>query len=384
MTRQPITLWHIITGLDTGGAERMLAKLLSGLDRQRFALEVLSLTDIGPVGKGIQEQGIPVRALGMRRGVPDPAGLLRLAGWLRRGRPRIVQTWMYHADLIGGLAGMLAGQKRIAWNIRHSDLAANSKRSTIWTARACARLSRLVPARIVCCSHASQRVHAALGYAAEKMVVIPNGFDLSAYHPDPAARRAVRQELGLPEDAPLIGLIARFDPQKDHETFAQAAGLLRQRRPKAHFLLCGDGIEESNARLAGWIEAAGAGDRCLLLGRRADIPRLAAALDILTSSSAYGEGFPNVVGEAMACGVPCVVTDVGDSAQIVGETGMVVPIRAPERLAAAWEEWIAAGTEERARRGQAARCRVEAHFSLPAIVGRYTQFYEELAGLCAD
>lgn len=385
MSRQKLKLCHIITGLDTGGAEMMLYKLLSCIDQEAFDVEVISLTDIGPIGQRIQALEVPVRALGMRRGIPSASHIMRLASWLRRGQPHIVQTWMYHADLAGGLAGRLAGHDRIAWNIRQSDLVANSsKRSTIWTIKTCAHLSRKVPARIVCCSHASERIHTALGYAADKMVVIPNGFDLTAYHPDPVARLSVRQELGLAEDAPLIGLVGRFHPQKDHQTFVQAVALLHARLPNVHFVLCGDGIDCNNPQLTGWIEAAGVCDVCHLLGRRSDIPRISAALDILTSSSAFGEGFPNVVGEAMACGVPCVVTDVGDSALIVGETGRVVPIRSPERLAAAWRELIEAGTEARGRLGQAARCRVEEHFSLPTVTRRYEQFYEEFAGLCVD
>lgn len=385
MSGQRIKLYHIITGLDTGGAEMMLYKLLSRIDRKAFEVEVVSLTDIGPIGQRIQGLEVPVRALGMRRGIPSAAHIMRLASWLRHGCPHIVQTWMYHADLAGGLAGRLAGHERIAWNIRQSDLVANSsKRSTIWTIKTCAHLSRRVPARIVCCSQASERIHTALGYAAEKMVVIPNGFDLAAYHPDPVARLSVRQELGLPEHAPLIGLVGRFHPQKDHQTFVQAVALLRARLPDVHFALCGDGIDSNNPQLTSWIEDAGVGDRCHLLGRRNDIPRISAALDILASSSAFGEGFPNVVGEAMACGVPCVVTDVGDSALIVGETGKVVPIRCPERLAAAWGELIEAGAEARARLGRSARCRVEEHFSLPTITRRYEQFYKELASRCAD
>ena len=282
-----------------------------------------------------------MRSLGMRPGRPNPVAVLRLAKWLREDRPDVIQTWMYHADLIGGLAAKLAGGIPLAWGIRQSNLSdQGSRRLTIHTMRMCAQVSRWLPARIVCCSEASQRVHAALGYATEKMIVIPNGFDLRAYKPDSAARESVRAELQIPADAPVIGLVGRFDPQKDHHTFVCAAALLHRSRPDVHFLLCGDDVTWENAELRGWIEEAGIRKQCRLLGRRNDLSRLTAALDIAASSSSFGEGFPNVIGEAMACGVPCVVTDVGDSALIVGQTGRVVPPQNPKELANALSELV--------------------------------------------
>jgi glycosyltransferase involved in cell wall biosynthesis len=371
---------HVIAGLSMGGAQMMLYKLLSRLDRTAFESEVISLADVGPLDEKIRALGVPVKVLGMRPGVPDPFGVYRLAGWWRQDRPHVIQTWMYHADLIGCLAARLAGGIPVAWNIRHSNQSAeNEKCTTVWTVKACAWLSRWLPDRIVCCSEASRRIHTALGYAAHDMVVIPNGFDLAAFKPDPAARVAVRRELSLPENASLIGLVGRFNPQKDHGTFVRAAARLCGDVPDVHFLLCGDDITPANNELVEWITASGIRDRCHLLGRREDMPRLTAALDIATTTSAYGEGFPNVVGEAMACGVPCVVTDVGDSALIVDCTGTVVPPRDPGALADGWRALLYLGAEGRVRLGSAARRRVEDNFSLPAIVTRYENLYEGLA-----
>ncbi len=368
---------HVITGLGVGGAETALYKLLS---RWRGLAEVVSLTGTGPVGDRIAALGVPVEAVGMRPGVPDPLGFWRLMGRLRAARPDVVQTWMYHADLLGGLAARVAGGFPVVWGVRHTNLDPRfNKRTTLWTARACARLSRRVPERIVCCGEAVREAHARIGYAAEKMVVIPNGFDLDAFRPDPAARSAVRRELGLDGDAPLVGLVARFHPQKDHRTFVRAAALIRSRMSGVHFLLAGEGVTRGNEALAGWLGEEGLEGACHLLGRRDDVPRLLAALDVAVSSS-VGEGFPNAVGEAMACGVPCVVTDVGDSARIVGETGRVVPPGEPEALARACLDLLAAGTGVRERLGMAARRRIEEHFGLPAVVARYERLYEELAG----
>jgi glycosyltransferase involved in cell wall biosynthesis len=371
---------HVITGLSMGGAQMMLYKLLSHMDRTAFAAEVIPLADVGPLDKKIQALGVPVRCLGMRPGVPNPLGVYRLARWLRQDPPHLIQTWLYHADLVGGLAARLAGGIPVAWNLRHSDLGpGGNKCTTAWTVRACARLSRWLPERIVCCSESSRKVHTAAGYAHGEMIVIPNGFDLAAFRPDPAARLSVRRELGISEEAPLIGLVGRFNPQKDHRTFVKAAARLHAHLPQVHFLLCGQDVTWDNAPLRRWITAADLPDRCHLLGERDDIPRLTAALDIATTASAYGEGFPNVIGEAMACGVPCVVTDVGDSAHIVGDTGRVVLARDPRALADAWRELVGLGPEDRVQLGLAARRRVEEHFSLPVIVTRYQRLYEELA-----
>ncbi len=368
---------HVITDLSTGGAEVMLYKLLSVMDRTAFATEVISLTDIGPVGEKVKDLGIPVRELGMRRGVPSPAALLKLAGLLRESRPDLVQTWMYHADLIGSLAAGMSNRIPVVWGIHNCDLnPLVTKKSTIWTVRICAKLSGRLPDRIICCSEASMVFHRQLGYAPEKLVVIPNGIDLLSFRPDPAARLSVREELGIPAETLLIGLVGRFNPQKDHLNFIRAASLLYARFPEVRFLLCGDGITWENQELAGWIKAAGIYGNCHLLGRRDDIPRLQAALDIAVSSS-RGEAFALVVGEAMACGVPCVVTNVGEMPRVVGDTGRIVDPENHQALAGACMDLIEAGPGGRAQLGAAARRRVEKHFNLLDIVERYENLYSK-------
>jgi glycosyltransferase involved in cell wall biosynthesis len=369
---------HLITDLSTGGADMMLYKLVSSMDRDKFEMQVVSLTDIGPIGKKIEDLGIPVRALGMKRGTPDPRMLFKLTRWLKKDRPDIIQTWMYHSDLMGGLAARLAGRIPVVWGIHHSNLdPKGNKRTTIWTAKTCAWFSRWLPVKIVCCSEASKRVHTALGYAAEKMVVIPNGFDLNLFKPDLEEGTLVRQELGIPEDTIIIGMVGRFDPQKDHLNFIKGAALLQKKIPDVQFLLCGDDVTWGNHQLSTWIKNAGLSGYFHLLGRRNDIPRIMTALDIASSSS-YGEGFPNVVGEAMACGTPCVVTDVGDSASIVGDTGIVVPPKDSNDLALAWKELIEIGKDRRQRLGDNARLRIKENFSLPSVVRRYEELYESL------
>jgi glycosyltransferase involved in cell wall biosynthesis len=369
---------HVITSLDANGAQLMLYRLLTAQQSARVDSLVISLTETGPVGEKLRSLGIPVAALGMCATRPTPGDLIRLATHLRRFGPSVVQTWMYHADLIGGLASRGAGNSPVVWGIHNSNLdPAVCKRQTIWVAKACARLSGRLPTRIVCCSESARIAHVTLGYADEKMVVIPNGFDLDEFKPDPGARESVRQELGIPPEGLVVGIVSRFHPHKDLQTFVEAARRMRARRDDTHFILCGDGLTWENPELAGWIEGAGLSAHCRLLGKRNDVARLQASFDIGCLSSC-GEAFPLVVGEAMACGVPCVVTDVGDSALIVGETGRVVPPRDPAALAHALCELGAMGRHGRLQLGTTARDRIARLFSLPVTCDRYTWLYEEL------
>src|SRR6478672_3365176 len=197
----------------------MLLKLLSMADRSRFQMRVVGMVHAGVVAGRIEALGIPVQDLGMDYGIPSPLGLLRLIGIIRDWRPHLVQTWMYHADLLGGLAAAVAGSVPTLWGIRHSNLdPAVNKRMTLATARLCARMSRRLPEKIICCGEAARRAHIEFGYAEEKMEVIPNGFDVGAFRPIPGARESLLSELQLPPDAVLVGQIGRCDAQKDYET----------------------------------------------------------------------------------------------------------------------------------------------------------------------
>lgn len=374
-----IRIVHLSAGLGSGGAEIMLYRLLKAAEGGSFAPTVISMTDTGTMGPRIEELGIDVHCLGMKRGRVQPARLWSLVRLLRRLRPQVLQTWMYHADLAGGLAARLAGGIPVCWGIHHTTLVAGQSRSTtLMTARLCARSSRFLPRKIVCCSESSREIHASLGYPESKMVVIPNGFDLDSFAPDPAARIRLRQELQIAPDAPVVGLVARFDPQKDHRNFVLAAASLVRSLPAARFVLCGIDVEWRNGELAGWIGEHGLTENFRLLGIRSDIPQLTQALDVAGTSSSFGEAFPLVVGEAMACGVPCVVTDIGDSAAMVGETGFVVPPHHPEDLAAAWLRILEMDADARRALGESARERVLRMYNLPDTVRRYAEVHRSV------
>jgi len=376
-----IVVTHIIVDLKAEGAQSVLYRLLSGIDRRQFESRVITLTDVGQLTSRIIDLGIPVISLGMQHGVFDPLKFFMLVSLLRADDAHIVQTWMYHADLLGGLAAKIAGKKNIVWNIRHSDFVKRSKRSTVWVRRIAAWLSGWLPSRIVVNAHSARKIHADLGYEDRKMMVIPNGFDLNVFRPDPDAKENVCAELGVAPDTQIIGMVARFALQKDHRTFLQAAAILSKVDPAVAFLLCGDQVDWDNEELVAWIDDVDVDlrKRMRLLGHREDIPRLLAAFDIATLSSSHGEAFPNVVAEAMACETPCVVADSGDAGVIVGDTGFLVPTKSPEVLAGVWQQILSLSAEEQRSLGKAARLRIEKNYQLSSAIQHYENLYLSLA-----
>jgi len=360
----------------------MLYKLVSTMDPARFDNRVVTLWEGGALAGQIEAAGIPVRSLSMARGRPDPRGVMALVRLLREERPDVLQTWMYHANLLGTFGARLACVRRLAWNVRTSDFVGpDPSHQTRLASRLCAVLTRtpLVPEVVVANARSGVSAHAAQGYRPRRWEVIPNGFDLGRFKPDTEARAGIRRELGLASNTPLVGHLARLDPMKDHATFFKAASTVVAGLPGTHFLLAGGGVDACSRQLRALVADAQLNGFVHLLGERKDVPSLLAALDVFVSSSAYGEGFSNVIGEAMACGVPCVVTDVGDSAAIVGGAGSVVPPGDPGALASAVSKLLRLMPEERRTIGGAAREQVRERYSLAAVVRRYEELYESLA-----
>lgn len=363
---------HVIVGLGVGGAELMLRRLL--LAQRRSAPHVhstvVSLTTLGPVGQRLRAEGVEVLALGMRSPLQMPLLLWRLRRWLGAHRPDLVQTWMVHADLLGGLAARWAGVRALVWGIRTTDfsLTPPATRLVRWL---CARLSARVPHTIVCAAEASRRAHVAAGYDAGRMVVIPNGFELAALQPDAARGRRLRAEWGVADDELLVGSVGRFNRAKDQANFVAAAGRLAARHPRCRFVLVGRGNSDDNAALQQWMAAAGLGGRLRLVGERADVPACLDAMDVFVLPS-RSEGFPNVLGEAMAMAKPCVATDVGDAAWLLGEAGRVVPAGDSQALADAVDAVLCLPVGARQALGQRARARLVAEFSMERACERFT------------
>jgi glycosyltransferase involved in cell wall biosynthesis len=372
---RPIVIAHVITGLGVGGAEKQLAQMVLAMGLPAARHVVFSLTTVGETGRQLLDAGIDVRAIGLSSGRPDPTAVLRLRAALREVAPDVVQTWLYHGDLIGGIAARTVGLP-VVWNVRMSAMAAQeTKRHTRAAARVSALLSRVVPHAIVCNSQSAVDDHAALGFDRKRMSIISNGVDSQRFHRDESARRALRVELAVDEATPLVGLVGRFDPQKDHRTFLEAMALVAAHRPDAHVVLCGqglDGVDSLVSEIAG-----GCFDRKNIhaLGARIDVERITAALDVSVSSSAYGESFPNAVAEAMACEVPVVVTDLPGSVALVDGIGSVVPTRDPAALAQAIEAALELDSPTRASLGARARARIVEQFDVQVSCDQYRDLY---------
>lgn len=370
-----IQIVHVISDLDTGGAEVMLAKLVGAMDRDRFSNTVISLTDRGQLGEQIESSGVVVHTLGMKRGRPDIFALPRLIRLLKTLKPTVVQSWLYHADFLSTLAVKLSGSPILVWNVRCSDMdLTRYSPLTRWVQRMLAKWSA-TPAAVIVNSEAGKQQHERLGYRPRRWEVIPNGFDIQRFHPDQRVQLSLRKEWHMPEDAVVVALVARVDPMKDHPTFLNAAQEVSKARQHARFLLVG----KDTQTLAPAVAARGLTDRVCVLGYRSDIECLLPGVDVLCLSSAFGEGFPNILGEAMACGIPCVSTDVGDAGRIISDTGLVVPMRDPASLAHAIIDMIDRGPAAREHLGRAARARIEEEYSLSRIVDRYTALYSELS-----
>ena len=375
---RPLRIVHIITSLETGGAQSVLYRLCLADRIDDHA--VVSLNRHEPFAERLEAAGIRVHRLDARPGIGAFASLPRLRALLRAERPDVVQTWMYHADLLGGLAARAAGIRRVSWGIRHSNFdPAHTSRSTLRVVRLCAALSAKIPARIVSCAETAVKIHHDIGYDTSRFTVIQNGIDTAKFHPLEGARSELRRMLGLPDDGPVIGCVARYHPQKGHDILLQAFARVAKSDHDVTCLLIGSGLTPSNAPLVARIEELGLTGRMQLLGERDDIPFLMAALDLHVLASIDGEGFPNVVAEAMACGTPNVATEVGDARAIVGDCGWTARPNDEEDLARKIETaLIEVRSDGIAARRLACHRRITDEFGIERMVGKYRTVWNDL------
>jgi glycosyltransferase involved in cell wall biosynthesis len=370
---------HITTTVGTGGAERMLLNVVTEGQKYGIGHGVVALRRDGMLAEPLREAGARVWNCGLQAGHASLHAAREIRKALITFAPNIVQGWMYHGNLAACLARTLGGaMPPFIWGIHHTvDDIDNEKRMTRGLIRLGAYLSRW-PRKIVYVSRASNRQHRELGYHDARATIIPNGFDCRRFRPRPGAREELRRALGLSSDTIVLGKVAVVRPMKDHANLLKACALLKGRAIPFHLAVIGRRASPDNLGLMRLIEQTGVGDRISLLGERHDMPALIGGLDALVVSSAWGESFPIVLGEAMASGVPCVTTDLGDSAWIVGDAGIVVPPRDPEALAAGMARLIAAEPEARRQLGMRARARIAQNFGLSSAIGRYHDLYREV------
>ncbi|GGJ95065.1 glycosyl transferase [Lentibacillus kapialis] len=371
MRRLKVT--HIIIGLNMGGAETMLYKLLKHTDHEKFDIQVISMMGQGVYGPKIEKLGVKVHCLNMNKSMSAITGFLRAKKLIKD--TDVIQTWMYHADLFGYLLTSFSKQKKLIWGIRRNNLDLRlNKKSTMFIAKINSKLSAKVD-KVVSCSIKAKRTHENFGYTPENIVVIPNGFEVDNFNRIDNAKYIVSNMLGKDKGVPYITHVGRWNNLKDYNNFIKALSIINQIDSNFHVLMAGTNIDESNEELMHLIEKFNLNDKISLLGRRDDIPTVMSAADLFVLSS-IDEGFPNVVGEAMACKTPCVVTNAGDSAYVVGETGETVPIKDSQALAEGIEKILNMSNAERKKLGEQARNRVLEKFDIKQVTKQFEELYE--------
>lgn len=368
---------HVITGLAGGGAERALFNLLAVQHDQFLDHAVISLRDEGVYAERLRALGIPVYVIGIKGLWPTLFDLLRLLSLMRKLKPIIIQGWMYHGNLAATIANAFCWHQSIVlWNVRHSLYSLSAEK---YLSRWVIRINRIFssfPKQIIYNSLVSSRLHESFGFDNKKSRIIPNGFDLNSLQKNLNIRINLRSKNLYSTNEVVIGHVARFDSLKNHAGFLRVAARLADKYHHLRFLLVGKNVNLNNEVLQGIIPESLL-SKFLFTGERMDVYDLMQAMDIFCLNS-ISEAFPNVIGEAMALEVPCVVTDVGDSAHIVGNTGIVVPPANDDSLFYGLQEMILKSEAERRELGRLARERIAENFSLDKIVEQYVQTYKGL------
>ncbi|MFK5854541.1 MAG: glycosyltransferase [Bacteroidota bacterium] len=368
---------HVISGLSTGGAERALYNLLQGGIGEHFDCLVISLVDEGTIGEQIKALGIHVSALGMCNGRPTLSGLIKLRKLINEFQPDVIQGWMYHGNLAASLARALAvGRPALLWNVRHSLYDLRYEKTITQMMIRLNSFFSTGPDVLLYNSQLSKKQHEAFGFFSKHGHVIPNGINVKKFSFSSKSRKKIRTELKIPENALVVGHVARLHPMKDHSLFLRAAIEIINQGLNVHYILSGRGVSIENTDLVQYIPSK-LRNRFHLLGERTDVPELMSAMDIFCQSS-WSEAFPNVIGEAMATGLPCVATDVGDTKIIIGDTGLTVSARNEKELISGLVGFLKLSQHDRLTFGKNARARIENNFILSAIVEKYSSLYEQL------
>lgn len=367
---------HIIVGLNVGGAELMLQRLvLNSSKKEHFEHSIISLTDLGVIGPNLQKQGIKVDTLNMNSLSSLPFTLLKLRNLIKKINPDVVQTWMYHADLLGGLAAKSLGIKNIIWGIRTTDIEESASKQTVYLSKICARLSYIVPTKIACVAEKAKEYHVNIGYDERKFKVIPNGFNLSKFYFDPDVRFLMRKQLQLDEKELVIGHIGRFDYAKNQVNFIKACISLLSKGFKFKVLMAGRNVSLNNPKIAELFINNEYINNFIFLGEITNTPSFYCAIDIFCLCS-YTEGFPNVLGEAMACENVCLSTDAGDAKLIMEPFGIEIESPQAADIARAIEENILLSTHINFKNiGKNNRKKIEKYYSLISVIKQFESLY---------
>lgn len=367
---------HVITSLGDGGAEAVLYRMCK-FDKSNHHI-VVSLKNEQKYVAMLKKIGINVYTLNFSNSRINLRGAIKLYRLIKKIEPDVVQTWLDHADLVGGMIARLAGKKNIVWGVHHSELKrGESKLSTIFISRINALVSYLIPRRIIYCADESRKAQEKNGYKKSKGVTVFNGYDCRGFVPNNVFASSFRKELSIENDTFLIGHVGRYDPQKDLGNLIDAFSILYKKDLKFQASIVGTKLDTKNSNLVSSIKTNNLCNNVHLLGRRDDIESVMNGIDLFVLSS-VSEAFPNVINEAMLCGTPCVATDVGDSSLIVGKTGWIVRPKDPIALAdAIIKAYIEKSSNSSSwmQRKAACRKRIEDNFSIEKMIKNYEKVW---------
>ncbi len=369
---------HIITSLGDGGAEHTLYKICK-YDKTNEHL-VISLKGPGKYYPLLKKLGINIYYLNIKfYSISKFFSLIRLIRFLK---PNIVQTWLIHADFLGGIAAKLVGIKNIIWNVRYTKIKfGKSKLTSVMIVKILSYLSFLIPSSIVVVSKKAKKIYQMEGYDKKKFTYIPNGYDISILKSDKIKRKNFRKKIKVKKKTILIGNVARYDPKKDHANLLKALSLLKLKNNNFLCILVGPGVNKNNIELNSLIKKLNLSNKVKLLDQNKNISEIMNGIDIYVQSSSYGEGFPNVVAESMSCGTPCVVTDVGDASYIVDKIGWVVPPNDETKLARSIESAYAEfGSSKWNKRSKDGRMRISQKFNIKKMISSYIKLWIRFKG----
>lgn len=368
-------LLFVTTGLNLGGAERALhAMVNNGLDK-RYMIKIISLRDSGHYGEKFQSDGVEVCCLNLQNPLNLVKSLLKAFNFAREFEPDVIQGWMYHGNMFSLLLGRFTRAKpKVYWGIRQTLYDIRKENVlTQWIIRLEAKLS-FFAGGIIYNSKKSQNQHESIGFSKKNSIYIPNGFDLSLWKPDAGKRKALRKELEIPDNSFVIGYIGRFHQMKNIELLFEVMESVLSENTNSIFLVVGENTDRENLKLKSFYDRLPP-QQVVSLGVRADIPAVVQCIDLLCLTSAWGEGFPNVIGEAMATGIPCVATDIGDSALVIGESGWIIPPNDAECLANCISLALSESTSAYNARSVASQKIISENYNITQIVDNYTNVY---------